>query len=79
MKSRDGALQEFKENDDIRILLMSIKCGGSKYFPCVDSSTSKCSVVGLNITEASRVIVMDPWWNSAMEQQGMHSQVSPAI
>jgi SNF2 family DNA or RNA helicase len=25
--------------------------------------------VGLNLTMASRVIMMDPWWNSASEQQ----------
>ena len=25
--------------------------------------------VGLNLTMASRVIVIDPWWNSASEQQ----------
>lgn len=25
--------------------------------------------VGLNLTMASRVIVIDPWWNAAAEQQ----------
>jgi SNF2 family DNA or RNA helicase len=25
--------------------------------------------VGLNLTMASRVIMIDPWWNSASEQQ----------
>jgi SNF2 family DNA or RNA helicase len=26
-------------------------------------------LVGLNLTMASRVIVIDPWWNNAAEQQ----------
>jgi hypothetical protein len=26
-------------------------------------------VVGLNLTMASRVVILDPWWNSASEQQ----------
>jgi len=27
------------------------------------------STVGLNLTMASKVIMIDPWWNSASEQQ----------
>lgn len=27
------------------------------------------SIVGLNLTMASKVILIDPWWNSASEQQ----------
>jgi SNF2 family DNA or RNA helicase len=27
------------------------------------------TIVGLNLTMASRVIIIDPWWNSAAEQQ----------
>lgn len=26
-------------------------------------------IVGLNLTMASRVIIIDPWWNNASEQQ----------
>ncbi|KAF2083196.1 hypothetical protein K490DRAFT_52277 [Saccharata proteae CBS 121410] len=35
------------------ILLASLKCGG----------------LGLNLTMASKVICVDPWWNNAVEQQ----------
>jgi len=31
---------------------------------CTDAAT-----VGLNLTMASRVIMVDPWWNEASEQQ----------
>lgn len=51
--SREKSLQEFAEKPDKRVMLMSLKCGG----------------LGLNITAASRVILMDPWWNDAVEQQ----------
>jgi hypothetical protein len=30
----------------------------------------KCGGQGLNLTCANRVILVDPWWNSAIEQQG---------
>jgi SNF2 family DNA or RNA helicase len=34
---------------------------------------SKMAVgVGLNLTAANRVIVMDPWWNPAIEEQAVH-------
>ncbi|EME78733.1 uncharacterized protein MYCFIDRAFT_78429 [Pseudocercospora fijiensis CIRAD86] len=38
---------------DCNIMLASLRCGG----------------LGLNLTMASRVILIDPWWNSAIEQQ----------
>ncbi|KAF2723789.1 hypothetical protein K431DRAFT_218858 [Polychaeton citri CBS 116435] len=51
--ARDRALQDFKERPDKNILLASLKCGG----------------IGLNLTMASRVVCLDPWWNNAIEQQ----------
>lgn len=51
--SRDKAITEFGNNPDKKIMLASLKCGG----------------LGLNLTMASRVICLDPWWNSAVEQQ----------
>jgi len=29
----------------------------------------RCGGLGLNLTMASKVIMIDPWWNSASEQQ----------
>ncbi|KAF2739022.1 hypothetical protein EJ04DRAFT_485339 [Polyplosphaeria fusca] len=52
-EARERALDEFGTNDDVRVLLASLRCGG----------------LGLNLTMASRVILIDPWWNSAAEQQ----------
>ncbi|KAE9984365.1 hypothetical protein EG328_008851 [Venturia inaequalis] len=52
-EARDMAIQEFSENPDMRIMLASLRCGG----------------VGLNLTMAQKVIVVDPWWNSSVEQQ----------
>ncbi|KAF2873730.1 SNF2 family N-terminal domain-containing protein [Massariosphaeria phaeospora] len=53
LNARDKAISTFAENPDVRVLLASLRCGG----------------LGLNLTMASRVIVVDPWWNSASEQQ----------
>lgn len=51
--SRNRAIEEFTEKPECQILLASLKCGG----------------LGLNIIAASKVILIDPWWNNAIEQQ----------
>ncbi|KAJ6274679.1 dna repair protein rad5 [Bipolaris maydis] len=51
--ARDNAIRSFSEQGDIQIMLASMHCGG----------------LGLNLTMASKVIFIDPWWNSAREQQ----------
>uniref|UniRef100_A0A3Q7HEA8 Uncharacterized protein n=1 Tax=Solanum lycopersicum TaxID=4081 RepID=A0A3Q7HEA8_SOLLC len=51
--ARDAAVNKFTEDSDCRILLMSLKAGA----------------VALNLTVASNVFLMDPWWNPAVEQQ----------
>ncbi|KAI6861693.1 hypothetical protein KC338_g6497 [Hortaea werneckii] len=51
--SRDKAVQEFKTDPTKRVMLASLKSGG----------------LGLNLTMASKVICLDPWWNNAVEQQ----------
>jgi SNF2 family DNA or RNA helicase len=52
---RKGAVEKFQNNADIPLFLMSLKAGG----------------VGLNLTEADYVFLMDPWWNIAAEEQAI--------
>jgi superfamily II DNA or RNA helicase len=52
---REKAVQEFQNNEEIRVFLISLKAGG----------------VGLNLTAASYVYIVDPWWNPAVEQQAI--------
>lgn len=54
-KNREEAVDQFKKNEDIKVFLISIKAGG----------------VGLNLTEADYVFILDPWWNPAVEQQAI--------
>ena len=54
-KDRAEAVQKFKDNEEVKIFLISIKAGG----------------VGLNLTEADYVFILDPWWNPAVEQQAI--------
>lgn len=54
-KNRADAVNTFKERENIQIFLISIKAGG----------------VGLNLTEADYVFILDPWWNPAVEQQAI--------
>ncbi|PWA38660.1 DNA/RNA helicase protein [Artemisia annua] len=54
-KNREKTLREFSETNDKMVLLMSLKAGG----------------VGLNLTAASNVFLMDPWWNPAVEEQAI--------
>jgi SNF2 family DNA or RNA helicase len=53
--NRQEVVEEFKTNEEIQIFLISIKAGG----------------VGLNLTEADYVFILDPWWNPAVEQQAI--------
>lgn len=50
---RNKAVESFSTKPRCRILLAAMKAGG----------------VGLNLTAANRVILIDLWWNVAMEQQ----------
>ena len=68
--ARDKALSNFADNSDVTVLLASLRCGGCKYLSLhLANLSADDGVVGLNLTMASKVIMIDPWWNSASEQQ----------
>ncbi|KAI8896747.1 SNF2 family N-terminal domain-containing protein [Globomyces pollinis-pini] len=52
---RSQAQSEFKSNPEVTIFLISIKSGG----------------VGLNLVSGTRVYLMEPYWNPAVEQQAI--------
>ena len=54
-KARAAVLTEFQESKRFTILLISLRAGG----------------VGLNLTSAKRVFMMDPWWSFAVEAQAI--------
>lgn len=54
-KNRAAKVNEFQENDQVRVFLISLKAGGT----------------GLNLTEADYVYLVDPWWNPAVENQAI--------
>jgi len=55
MLNRKKSMEEFIKDERITVMLMSLKTGG----------------VGLNLTAANNVFVVDPWWNSAVEEQAI--------
>lgn len=54
-KTRTAVLSEFRDSKKFTILLISLKAGG----------------VGLNLTSARTVYMMDPWWSFAVEAQAI--------
>ena len=52
-KARDKVITGFANDDEMKIMIASLKCGG----------------IGLNLTMASKVVCIDLWYNSCMEQQ----------
>ncbi|WP_139922008.1 DEAD/DEAH box helicase [Hymenobacter sp. DG01] len=54
-RHRAAAVQEFQQNEQVRVFLISLKAGGT----------------GLNLTEADYVYLVDPWWNPAVENQAI--------
>jgi SNF2 family DNA or RNA helicase len=53
--NREAVVNEFRENEEVRVFLISLKAGGT----------------GLNLTEADYVYLIDPWWNPAVENQAI--------
>ena len=54
-RDRKSAVEEFQENDDVKIFLLSLKAGNT----------------GLNLVKADYVYIVDPWWNPAVEAQAI--------
>ncbi len=54
--NREKAVSSFEDDPENRIFLISLKAGG----------------VGLNLTSADYVFILDPWWNPASELQAMN-------
>ncbi|MGC4021972.1 MAG: SNF2-related protein [Cyclobacteriaceae bacterium] len=50
---RKEQVEKFNKDQNLKIFLISIKAGG----------------LGLNLTEADYVFILDPWWNPAVEAQ----------
>ncbi len=54
-KNRQEQVELFQENDQIPLFLISLRAGG----------------LGLNLTKADYVFILDPWWNPAVEAQAV--------
>lgn len=52
---RKEQVERFNKDKNLRVFLISIKAGG----------------LGLNLTEADYVFILDPWWNPAVEAQAV--------
>ena len=55
LAERKSVLARFKSDSSIAAILLSLKAGGE----------------GLNLQEASRVYLLEPWWNPAVEMQAI--------
>ncbi|MCC8154043.1 MAG: DEAD/DEAH box helicase, partial [Tannerellaceae bacterium] len=53
--NREEVIRHFSQRPECRFFLISLKAGG----------------VGLNLTEADYVFILDPWWNLAAEEQAI--------
>jgi SNF2 family DNA or RNA helicase len=54
-RNRQEKVNNFQNNEDTRVFLISLKAGGT----------------GLNLTAADYVYIVDPWWNPAVEAQAI--------
>ena len=52
---RKEQVERFNRDNNLKVFLISIKAGG----------------LGLNLTEADYVFILDPWWNPAVEAQAI--------
>ncbi len=54
--NREKIINSFQKDPDNKVFLISLKAGG----------------VGLNLTAADYVFILDPWWNPASEMQALN-------
>ncbi|GHU70403.1 helicase [Bacteroidia bacterium] len=54
-QDRETEIDRFNRNNDVQCFFISLKAGG----------------VGLNLTAADYVFIIDPWWNPAAEMQAL--------
>lgn len=54
-RDRKKPVEHFQNDDSVPLFLISLKAGG----------------LGLNLTAAEYVFILDPWWNPAVEQQAI--------
>jgi hypothetical protein len=54
-RDRESTVERFQTDPECRLFLISLKAGG----------------VGLNLTAAEYVFLLDPWWNPAVEAQAI--------
>jgi SNF2 family DNA or RNA helicase len=54
-KNRRERIENFTNNEKIRVFLLTLKVGG----------------IGLNLTAADTVIIVEPWWNPMAENQSI--------
>ncbi|ORZ23502.1 SNF2 family N-terminal domain-domain-containing protein [Absidia repens] len=55
VKTRTAMIETYRNDPSMEVLLVSTRCGS----------------LGLNLTMANRVILMDVWWNPALENQAI--------
>ncbi|PRZ01048.1 helicase-like protein [Marinilabilia salmonicolor] len=55
-QKRDKVIDRFNKDDNVKVFLISLKAGG----------------VGLNLTKADYVFMLNPWWNPAAEAQAIN-------
>ena len=55
IKDRQSEVEKFQNNPEVNVFLISLKAGG----------------LGLNLTKADYVFLLDPWWNPAAEAQAI--------
>jgi superfamily II DNA or RNA helicase len=54
-RDREACVARFQKDDECQVFLVSLKAGG----------------LGLNLTAAEYVFLLDPWWNPAVEAQAI--------
>lgn len=54
-KNREAVVASFQNDPTVRVFLISLKAGG----------------IGLNLTQADYIYLIDPWWNPAVENQAI--------
>lgn len=71
-EERNDVVKRFNSNDRIKVAVVSFKAGGvgklGRLFSDIQGAHRH---VGLNLTAANHVFLLDLWWTDAAEQQAI--------
>jgi SNF2 family DNA or RNA helicase len=71
LPKRNAAVRAFQTDDSVRIILVSITCGGTGYVHPFTVTFQYLQNYSIDLTAGSRAYLLEPHWNPMIEEQAL--------